>query len=102
MGVQGGYPAYVAKYVGPCNRCGQEISKQLRPGKEPLCLECANLKVAEHNRSMADGTNPQLHVSYQKGHEVRQQIKARKGPAYARWVGSMQRYLDTQDTTTDA
>lgn len=83
------YTGHMAKYEGPCARCGVHVERIIRPGREGLCVPCALRKSADHQRAMATGSHPDLEASRAAGREVARQIEAREGPWYERWRRGM-------------
>jgi len=79
--------------TGPCEGCGEEITKYFRKDRRFYCTDCAIEAGVAHNRAMADGTSPMLEKCRQSGAEAAQQIRDGKGPHYDRWVRGMQRHL---------
>lgn len=83
------YTRYMAKYEGPCARCGVRVERIIRPGRERLCVPCAIRKAADHQRALAAGTHPDLEASRAAGAEIARQIEAREGPWYEKWRRGM-------------
>lgn len=75
----------MARYVGPCARCGEGVDRIIRAGRERLCVECAIAKHEDHCRTMADGTNPYLEHSRKGGEMVKHAIETRNGHIYEKW-----------------
>ena len=79
----------VPTFIGPGERCGTELRKYVRPGKQALCTACGIQKMVEQQRGFHEGNHPSLHKSIAAGVESGRQMRERSGPIYERWVGGM-------------
>jgi hypothetical protein len=89
----------MARFRGPCNRCGDPIDKKVRPGKEPLCFECALDKMRHQQASYHARRGEGLEYCELVGRKAGEEMRLRSGPAYEKWAASMRRALGEPSAT---
>ena len=82
--------------------CGEHVERDIRPGRRKWHVECGISWVANYNRGLIDGTNPDLAKHRARGAAQRKSIEERKGEYWTRWAGGMARYLGLPNNTEDS
>lgn len=67
-----------------------------------MCLECALDKQREQQLGYARGDHPMLAKSLKAAAKAADEMRQRKGPAYDRWVASMNAYMSAGNTTEES
>jgi hypothetical protein len=89
----------MARYIGPCNRCGDPIDRTIKPRKEPLCFECAIAKMLEQQASYHARQGEGVAFSELVGADAGRQMRAKSGPAYEKWVAGLRRAIGEPSAT---
>lgn len=79
----------MAKYVGPCARCGVHVDRVLRPKRDPLCVDCAIDKQLDYCRALAKREHPDLEKCAEAGRATAEAIANRRGHIYEKWQANV-------------